>query len=94
MFRIRRLLLLAAAVLPALAGGCNPLTLGLWTPVPVQPWVAERMQAKYEHKNDGRVPIMPPLRPLAPLPQMFASSRVTETEGSSSLMRSAVQSPV
>ena len=29
MFRIRRLLLLAAAVLPAVATGCNPFTLGL-----------------------------------------------------------------
>jgi hypothetical protein len=69
MFRIRRhLLLLAVAVLPALSTGCNPLTLGLLTPVPVQPWVAERMDAKYNHKNDGRVPIMPPIRDGFPPP--------------------------
>ena len=68
MFRIRRLLLLTAAVLPALAVGCNPLTLGLWTPIPVQPWVAERMDQKLNHKNDGRVPIMPPIRDGYPPP--------------------------
>jgi hypothetical protein len=68
MSRIRRLLLLAAALLPSLATGCNPLTLGLWTPIPVQPWVAERMDQKYNHRNDGRVPIMPPIRDGYPPP--------------------------
>jgi hypothetical protein len=68
MFRIRRLLLLAAALLPSLAAGCNPLTLGLLTPIPVQPWVAERMDQKYNHRNDGRVPIMPPIRDGYPPP--------------------------
>jgi hypothetical protein len=63
MSRLRRNLLLAMlAVLPAWTTGCNPLSMGFLTPVPIQPWVAERMQEKYEHKNDGRAPIMPPLR--------------------------------
>ena len=64
----RKLWLLAAAVLPAVSAGCNPLTLGLWTPVPVQPWVAERIDNKVNHKNDGRVPIMPPVRAGYPPP--------------------------
>jgi hypothetical protein len=64
----RKLWLLAMAVLPASATGCNPLAMGLLTPVPVQPWVAERMQEKYQHKNDGRVPIMPPIRDGFPAP--------------------------
>jgi hypothetical protein len=69
MARIRRyLLLLATAVAPALTVGCNPLTLGLWTPIPVQPWVAERMDAKFNHRNDGRAPIMPPIRDGYPPP--------------------------
>jgi hypothetical protein len=68
MFRIRRLLLIAAAVLPPLATGCNPMSLGLLTPIPVQPWVAERMDQKYNHRNDGRVPIMPPIRDGYPPP--------------------------
>ena len=68
MFRIRRLLLIAAAVLPSLATGCNPFTMGFFTPIPVQPWVAERMDQKYNHRNDGRVPIMPPIRDGYPPP--------------------------
>ncbi len=69
MSRIRRhLLLLAAAAVPALSAGCNPFTLGLLTPIPIQPWVAERMDDKYNHQNDGRVPIMPPIRDGFPPP--------------------------
>ena len=64
----RKLWLLAFAVLPACSTGCNPLAMGFLTPVPIQPWVAERMQAKYEHKNDGRAPIMPPIRDGFPAP--------------------------
>lgn len=64
----RNLWLVAAAVIPLSNTGCNPFTMGFLTPVPVQPWVAERMQQKYEHKNDGRVPIMPPLRDGFPAP--------------------------
>jgi hypothetical protein len=68
MFRIRRLLLLVAALVSSQATGCNPMTMGLLTPIPVQPWVAERMDQKYNHKNDGRVPIMPPIRDGYPPP--------------------------
>jgi hypothetical protein len=69
MFKIRRrLLLLALAMLPATSSGCNPFGLGIFTPCPVQPWVAERMTDKYTHKNDGRVPIMPPIRDGFPPP--------------------------
>lgn len=64
----RNFRLLALAALPLGGTGCNPFTMGFLTPVPIQPWVAERMQAKYEHKNDGRVPIMPPLRDGYPAP--------------------------
>ena len=69
MFQIRRkLLLLTVAVLPVWAIGCNPFTMGWFTPVPIQPWVAERMDEKYNHRNDGRVPIMPPIRDGYPPP--------------------------
>ena len=63
----RKLWVLAVGVLAG-ASGCNPFTLGLLTPIPVQPWVAERMDQKLAHKNDGRVPIMPPLRAGYPDP--------------------------
>jgi len=64
----RKLWLLTVAALPPAAAGCNPFTMGFLTPVPIQPWVAERMQEKFEHKNDGRVPIMPPVRDGFPPP--------------------------
>jgi hypothetical protein len=64
----RKVLLLALAVLPALSVGCNPFGLGFLTPVPVQPWTAERIEQKLNHKNDGRVPIMPPIRAGYPAP--------------------------
>ena len=64
----RKLLLLALAVLPAWATGCNPFTLGFLTPIPVQPWTAERLEQKLAHKNDGRTPIMPPIRDGFPPP--------------------------
>ena len=62
----RKLWLVALALLPAV--GCNPLTLGFLTPIPVPPWTAERLEQKLNHKNDGRVPIMPPIRDGFPPP--------------------------
>lgn len=37
-------------------------------PIPVQPWVAERMDQKYQHPNDFRTPILPPVRDGFPAP--------------------------
>lgn len=68
MFAVRRYLMLAAAVLPVFSVGCYPFGLGLGTPVPVQPWMTERLEEKYNHKNDGRAPIMPPIRDGYPPP--------------------------
>ena len=62
----RKLWLVALALLPAV--GCNPLTLGFLSPIPVPPWTAERLAQKLNHKNDGRVPIMPPIRDGFPPP--------------------------
>jgi len=64
----RKLKLLMLALLPAWIVGCNPLSLGWLTPVPMPPWVAERMEQKLNHKNDGRAPIMPPIRDGYPPP--------------------------
>ena len=71
MKRIRSFcLLLAAAGLPAGLGGCvNPLALGVFTPVPMQPWVADRINERLLNRQDYRTPILPPIppgyRPLA-----------------------------
>ncbi|MSR30958.1 MAG: hypothetical protein EXR99_05570 [Gemmataceae bacterium] len=44
------------------ASGCMPFSMGLATPILVPPWVTDRMEDKYTHKNDHRTPIMPPIR--------------------------------
>jgi hypothetical protein len=61
----RTLVLLAAAAVP-LATGC--VGMGIFTPIPVQPWVAERMEDMYQHTNDHRTPVMPPIREGFPPP--------------------------
>lgn len=65
---IRRALLpLAAALVVPGVVGCTqlPLAFGL---VPTQPWVATRMEEKYQYKNDHRTPILPPIRDGFPPP--------------------------
>ena len=66
---LRRNLLLVAAV-GTLTGssGCVFTGMGLLTPVPIQPWTAERFEDMYLHKNDHRTPIMPAIRDGFPLP--------------------------
>jgi hypothetical protein len=69
MARLRTGLLLVGVVLaPAALSGCLPTFFGFVPPVPVQPWVTERMEDKYLHKNDYRTPIMPPIRDGFPPP--------------------------
>jgi hypothetical protein len=66
-----RSLVMAAGVLalPILTSGCvNPLSMGIFTPVPMQPWVADRIEERLKYKNDYRTPVLPPIpagfRPL------------------------------
>ncbi len=66
MRKLRKLALLAIAIfMPLHACGCLPLWL---TPIPVQPWVTDRMEEKYCRQNDYRTPIMPPIREGVPEP--------------------------
>lgn len=58
---------LLSAILPVLSG-CAPLSMGIFTPIPVPPWVTERMEDKYAFKNDSRTPVLPPIREGFPLP--------------------------
>jgi hypothetical protein len=41
---------------------------GIYTPVPITPWVTERMEEKYCYKNDSRTPVMPPIKEGFPPP--------------------------
>jgi hypothetical protein len=47
---------------------CMPFSMGIFTPIPVPPWVTERMEEKYCYKNDFRTPILPPIREGYPAP--------------------------
>jgi hypothetical protein len=58
MFRVRLAALTTAAA--ALLSGTGCL---------VQPWVADRMQNAYQHTNDHKTPILPPIRAGFPVPR-------------------------
>ena len=60
----------AAFSLTGLTGCWNIswISMGVYTPIPVPPWVTERMNDKYCNKNDNRTPIMPPIRDGFPPP--------------------------
>jgi hypothetical protein len=58
----------AAVLASAGLTGCYPFSMGILTPIPVPPWVTERMEEKYCDKNDFRTPILPPIREGFPPP--------------------------
>jgi hypothetical protein len=70
MGKVRNLLLLAGAILAPACAGCLPfpLAMGVATPIPIPPWVTERMEEKYCWKTDVETPIMPPIRAGFPPP--------------------------
>jgi hypothetical protein len=55
-------------VAPFLAAGCFPPLAWVASFSCVQPWVTERMEDKYAHKNDYRTSILPPIREGFPPP--------------------------
>jgi hypothetical protein len=64
-------LVVAALAAPVGLSGCHfgsIYTMGIYTPIPVPPWVSERMQEKYCYKNDFRTPILPPIQEGYPPP--------------------------
>jgi hypothetical protein len=68
MGKARTAILFVMAVLAPTLAGCVPWTVIPYFPIPVQPWVTERMEEKYCYKNDYRTPIMPPIREGFPPP--------------------------
>jgi len=69
MRKVRTLIMSAGAVLALMGStGCYPFSMGIFTPVPVPPWVTERMEEKYCYKNDHRTTILPPIREGFPPP--------------------------
>ncbi len=69
MFKVRtRVLLALALAVPFGASGCVPYSMGIFTPIPVPPWVQEQMEHHLADKNDFRTPILPPIQPGLPVP--------------------------
>ncbi|MFN4261197.1 MAG: hypothetical protein ACK4RK_18065 [Gemmataceae bacterium] len=62
-------LLVGALATPLAMTGCVPYSMGFFTPIPVSPWVTERMEDKYCHTNDYRTTIMPPILEGYPPPR-------------------------
>jgi hypothetical protein len=62
---LRTLLLFpAVALVLAGSGGCaNPLSMGIGTPVPIPPWVPDRIEERLVNKSDHRTPVLPPIPP-------------------------------
>jgi hypothetical protein len=58
----------AALVAPIGLSGCYSLATGAATPIPVPPWVTERIADRYANQNDFRTPVMPPIREGFPPP--------------------------
>ena len=60
----RRLLQAAVLLCPAFASGCiNPVGMGFFTPVPMQPWVADRIEQRLAYPHDNHAPVLPPIPP-------------------------------
>src|SRR5438128_9538898 len=68
MGKLRNFALLAGGLLTVGSVGCLPFSMGIFTPVPMPPWVTERTQEKYCNQNDHRTPILPPIRDGFPPP--------------------------
>jgi hypothetical protein len=51
-----------------MAMGCYPPAIMLGIMTPTQPWVTERLEDKFQYKNDYRTSILPPIRDGFPAP--------------------------
>ena len=60
---LQRLIGGACLVLPIVMVGCAPFSMGILTPIPVQPWMAEHIDERVNSRNDHRVPVLPPIPP-------------------------------
>src|SRR5947208_12541201 len=66
MKRLRTWLFLVgvAALCGATTGCFNPFAMGMATPIPMQPWVADRIEERCLYGNtDHKAPVMPPIPP-------------------------------
>ena len=64
MNKLRTWLLVAATTLAAVGtSGCNPFSMGVFTPIPVQPWMADQVENRINNQSDYLSVILPPIPP-------------------------------
>ena len=61
--RVRTWLVLGVVAACLSNSGCNPFAMGFATPIPVQPWMADQVEAKMNNPSDANTVIMPPIPP-------------------------------
>src|SRR5437660_9577875 len=63
MMRVRTWLVLGVVAACLSNSGGNPFAMGFATPIPVQPWMADQVEAKMNNPSDANTVIMPPIPP-------------------------------
>jgi hypothetical protein len=61
-----RTMVMTAGVLAVAAGisGCfSPLSMGIFTPVPIPPWVPDRIEERLKYSQDYKTPVLQPIPP-------------------------------
>jgi hypothetical protein len=56
-------LFLAGAVLCLTGSGCNPFAMGIFTPIPVQPWMADVVESRFLNISDNNTVVLGPIPP-------------------------------
>ena len=59
-----RLFTAVVVLSPIYLSGCmNPFGMGFATPIPMQPWVADRIEQRFAQSRDVKAPVLPPIPP-------------------------------
>src|SRR5436190_12581782 len=63
MNRLRAWFLLAGAMLALCSSGCNPFAMGIATPIPVPPWIADQVEQRMLNPADNNTVVMQAIPP-------------------------------
>jgi len=63
MNKLRAWFLVAGALLAPWVSGCNPFAMGIFTPIPVPPWVADQIEARLQNTSDYNTVVLAPIPP-------------------------------
>jgi hypothetical protein len=63
MKKLRTLLIWAGVALATSATGCVPTSMGIFTPIPVQPWMADQVESRLGNMSDHHTVVLAPIPP-------------------------------